>query len=225
MSKKSIQHINDKDKDKDLNLPKLFSALKIKKPNIHLLHLSILRQLNNKRAGTASTKTRSEVRGGGRKPWKQKGTGRARAGSIRSPLWRGGGIAFGPKPRDYSSKIPQKARNLAIAQAIKLKENDLVLIKKLPDIKDFKTKALVSELKTLGLIKHPVLLICSSSEPNYSQVKKSSRNLPSTYVKEESNIGVFDLLKANSIAITEQAMSLLEKRFSMVLKSSKQEVA
>lgn len=222
MSKKSIQHIDDKG---TLNLPKLFSTLKIKNPNTHLLHLSVLRQLNNKRAGTASTKTRSEVRGGGRKPWKQKGTGRARAGSIRSPLWRGGGIAFGPKPRDYDSKLPQKARNLAIAQALKLREDELVLIKKLPDIKNFKTKALLSELKTLGLIKHPVLLICSLSEPNYSSLKKSSRNLPNTDVKEQNNIGVFDLLKANSIGITELAIKELEERFSKVLKSSKTEAA
>src|SRR3989338_8688057 len=120
MAKSTTQHSSEK--SSNFKLPELFSGLK---PNKHLLHLSVLRQLNNQRAGTASTKTKAEVRGGGKKPWKQKGTGRARAGSIRSPLWVGGGITFGPKPRSYKSSLPKKARNIAIAQALVAKAKDI----------------------------------------------------------------------------------------------------
>lgn len=211
MSKKSIQYIDDK--KSEFKLPEIFTALK---PNPHLLRLSVLRQLNNKRAGTASTKTRSEVRGGGRKPWAQKGTGRARAGSIRSPLWVGGGIIFGPKPRSYSSSLPQKARNLAIAQSITSRIDELLVLKKLPEIKDRKTKTLVASLKSFGLAKTNILLVFSTSEPNYKEVKKAANNIPNLELKDQKYIGVFDILKANTIVITEGALNELGKRFSKV---------
>lgn len=209
MSRKTIQH-SDEQKGK-FKLPKLFSDLK---PNTHLLHLAVLRQLNNKRAGTASTKTRDEVRGGGKKPWQQKGTGRARAGSIRSPLWVGGGISFGPKPRDYSFDMPQKERNLAIVQAIALKNDDIVILKKLPELKEVKTKVLLSNLKSLGLDTRPLLLICDSGEPFYNEVKKASKNIQAVNQVDHNFVGVYDILKANKIIITETAMNQLEKRFS-----------
>ena len=220
MSKKSIQHVDNK--NNGFKLPEVFSNLK---PNVHLLHLSLLRQLNNKRRGTASTKTRAEVRGGGKKPWQQKGTGRARAGSIRSPLWVGGGITFGPKPRSYKSDIPQKARNLAIAQAIALRESDLVLLKNLPELKEPKTKEFLANVKSLGLTKNPLLLVCSANEANYSNIKKSANNLPDVLVIDEKYIGVFEILKANTIAITESALSELEKRFTNLLKKKSSKVA
>lgn len=98
-------------------------------PNLHVMHLALRRQLNNARQGSACSKTRAEVRGGGRKPWKQKGTGRARAGSLRSPLFAGGGVSFGPKPRDYSFSMPQKARQLALKSALSARNEQLVVVK------------------------------------------------------------------------------------------------
>ena len=100
-------------------------------PNLHVMHLALRRQLNNARQGSACAKTRAEVRGGGRKPWKQKGTGRARAGSLRSPLFAGGGVSFGPKPRDYSFSMPQKARQLALKSALSARNEQLVVVKDL----------------------------------------------------------------------------------------------
>ena len=98
-------------------------------PNIHVMHLALKRQLNNARQGSANSKTRAEVSGGGRKPWKQKGTGRARAGSIRSPLFAGGGVSFGPKPRDYATNLPQKARKLALKSALSAKLEAVTVVK------------------------------------------------------------------------------------------------
>ena len=126
MGKSTVQKGNEKSNVS--KLPAVFSGIE---PNSHLLHLSVLRQLSNQRAGTACTKTRSEVRGGGKKPWKQKGTGRARAGSIRSPLWVGGGITHGPKPRSFRLELTKKARNLAIAQAIVAKADQINTLKSL----------------------------------------------------------------------------------------------
>ena len=204
MSKASIQQ-----------LPDLFSNLT---PNVHLLHLSVLRQQSNQRAGTASTKTKGEVRGGGKKPWKQKGTGRARAGYIRSPLWVGGGITFGPKPRSFKFKIPQKARNLALAQAIASKSENIVILNKLPEIKDGKTKTFLAQAKSAGIMKTPLLFICKEGEPNCAEVKRTSRNVPEVELKDQKFVGVYDVLKANTIVITESAISELEKRFSKLAK-------
>lgn len=201
MSKKSTQHTE------------VFSKLT---PNTHLLHLSLLRQLNNNRAGTASTKTRAEVRGGGKKPWRQKGTGRARVGSIRSPLWVGGGIAFGPKPRSYESKLPKKARNLAILQAIAAKKDNLVVLNNLPKIKDSKTKGFVDILNSQGLTNKPILFICDTDEPNYNEIKRASSNLQYVLVKNEKFLGVHEILKSNTLVVTEKALSELEKRFLKV---------
>jgi len=186
-------------------------------PNSHLLHLSVLRQLSNQRAGTASTKTKSEVRGGGKKPWKQKGTGRARAGSSRSPLWVGGGITFGPKPRSFKFNIPQKARNLAIAQALISKSEQIVVLNELPEIKDGKTKNLVGTLKAAGLTNYPLLIIYDSSEPGVVQVKQASGNLQRILLKEHKYVGVHEILKANTVIVTKMALSELETRFSKFL--------
>ena len=213
MSKASNQHLDEKGKNK---LSGLFSHIK---PNLHLLHLSVLREQSNKRAGTASTKTKSEVRGGGKKPWKQKGTGRARAGSIRSPLWVGGGIAFGPKPRSYKLDIPQKARNLAIVQAIAAKSENILVIKQLPEIKDSKTKNFVVAMKSFGSIAEPLLLICAANEPHFEEVKKSSNNLQQVKVLDCRFINVYEILKSNTLVITEKALEELEKRFLKLLGS------
>ena len=209
MPKNSTQNSNEKNKDS--KLPGIFKTLS---PNTHLLHLSVLRQLSNRRAGTASTKTKGEVRGGGKKPWKQKGTGRARAGSIRSPLWVGGGIAFGPKPRSFDLNLPKKARNLAIAQAIVAKEECLQIIKKLPELKNAKTKEFKTSLSSYGDLKFPVLFIAHCDDSGFLSVKRASNNMPEALLKDQHFVGPFEILKANSILITEKALAELDKRFS-----------
>lgn len=215
MSKRTSQPVNEK---KDGKLPGIFYSVE---PNTHLLHLSVLRQLCNQRAGTASTKTKGEVRGGGAKPWKQKGTGRARAGSIRSPLWVGGGITFGPKPRSYKFDIPQKARNLAILQAMASKSEDITILPKIPEIKDSKTKNLANYLKELKIVKRPLLIIDTTSDKNFPGLKRAANNLPYVLVKDEKFVGVHEILNAHAIVITEGSLSLLEKRLKEKLKKDK----
>lgn len=209
MSAKAKQSVSDQ---KHGN--KLFPELDVAKlePNVHLLHLSVLRQLNNQRRGTAKVKTRSEVRGGGTKPWVQKGTGRARAGSIRSPLWVGGGISHGPQPRSYKSDLPKKARGLALLQSINAKQNEVIVIKDLPKIENAKTKNLVNVIKSSSWDKYPLLIIASSKEGNFSELVRASRNIPYVVVKECDFVGVFDILKANHLVITEEALNWIKGR-------------
>ena len=199
-------------------IPGIFLDLK---PNSHLLHLSVLRQLSNKRAGTASTKTRTEVRGGGKKPWKQKGTGRARVGSIRSPLWVGGGITFGPKPRSFEIGLPKKARNLAVAQAIAAKKSELIVLKGFTELKNIKTKEFLAWTKTMNLTEKPILIVASSSEKWFKEAIRASRNIPGVKVEDNKVIGAYDLLKAKTVAITEQALKELENKFSPLLNKTK----
>ncbi|OGI09740.1 MAG: 50S ribosomal protein L4 [Candidatus Melainabacteria bacterium RIFCSPLOWO2_02_FULL_35_15] len=216
MAKSTAQHSNEKSGSS--KLPEVFLGLK---PNKHLLHLSVLRQLDNQRAGTASTKTKAEVRGGGKKPWKQKGTGRARAGSIRSPLWVGGGITFGPKPRSFKSNLPQKARNLAELQAIVTKSDSLVILKNLPEIKDCKTKNFLSAINSLSLTDTPLLILASKKEQHFNEARRASKNIPDIVVRDCNFAGVWDILKVKTLAITEHALKELEKRFLWVLKNKK----
>ena len=213
MGKSTVQKGNEKSNVS--KLPAVFSGIE---PNSHLLHLSVLRQLSNQRAGTACTKTRSEVRGGGKKPWKQKGTGRARAGSIRSPLWVGGGITHGPKPRSFRLELTKKARNLAIAQAIVAKADQINTLKSIPEIKDSKTKNFILAMKSMGFENKPALLIASPKEQNFNQAKLASRNIPGVMVESCDFVGVTEIIKANSIAITEVAFKEFEKRFSKIRK-------
>lgn len=208
MSEKTKQSVGHKRHKHDL--PRVFSHEKLK-PNTHLLHLAVLRQLSNGRAGTAKVKTRAEVRGGGAKPWVQKGTGRARVGSIRSPLWVGGGISHGPKPRSYKLALPKKAKNLAILQALVVKQDNLVVEKQLPEAKDGKTKNLVSALKSLHIEEKPVVIVCTKDEKHYNEVKRASRNLQYVDVKELDKIGVYDFMKASVVYMTETTLSSFAK--------------
>ena len=143
-------------KVKDVELPALFST----EVRTHLVHSAVVNQLANKRAGTASTKNKALVSGGGKKPWKQKGTGRARAGSSRSPLWRHGGTCFGPMPRDYSTALPKKVKRAALVDAIisKVNENRLLLIDSL-ELAEPKTKAVSTLLETLGVQENALIVI------------------------------------------------------------------
>lgn len=182
-------------------------------PNIHVMHLALRRQLNNGRQGSACTKTRAEVRGGGRKPWKQKGTGRARAGSLRSPLFAGGGVIFGPKPRDYSFNMPQKARQLALRSALSARINQITVVKDFSDLKEAKTKLMVSALAALKA-EGKILVIANLKAAENSNLELAARNIPTVKLLLPSNLNVKDLLEADTVIITESAINEITERLS-----------
>lgn len=180
-------------------------------PNLHVMHLALRRQLNNARQGSASCKTRAEVAGGGRKPWKQKGTGRARAGSLRSPLFAGGGVVFGPKPRDYAFNMPQKARKLALKSALSARQDQLIVVKDFSTIVEPKTKLMVAALKSLK-VSGKVLIVADTKAAENQHLELSARNIPSVKLILPSNLNVKDLLEAGSVIMTEAAVNELTER-------------
>ena len=180
-------------------------------PNMHVMHLALRRQLNNARQGNASCKTRAEVSGGGRKPWKQKGTGRARAGSTRSPLFAGGGVIFGPKPRNYDLAMPQKARKLALKSALSAREAQLVVVKDFSAISEPKTKLLTASLKSLQ-VSGKVLLIADTNLDENKNLLLAGRNIPTLKMILPSNLNVKDLLEADFVVITESAINDITER-------------
>lgn len=180
-------------------------------PNLHVMHLALRRQLNNARQGSACAKTRAEVAGGGRKPWKQKGTGRARAGSLRSPLFAGGGVIFGPKPRDYSFSMPQKARKLALKSALSAREEQLVVVKDFSTITEPKTKLMVEALKSLN-VNGKVLVIADLQAAENQHLELAARNIPSVRLILPANLNVKDVLEADFVVITESAVNELTER-------------
>ena len=180
-------------------------------PNIHVMHLALRRQLNNARQGSACAKTRAEVAGGGRKTWKQKGTGRARAGSLRSPLFAGGGVIFGPKPRSYSFNMPQKARQLALKSALSAREAQLVVVKDFSTIAEPKTKLMVSALKALN-VSGKVLVVADTKAEENKNLELSARNIPSVKLLLPSNLNVKDLLEADFVVMTESAVNEITER-------------
>lgn len=180
-------------------------------PNVHVMHLALKRQLNNARQGSANSKTRAEVSGGGRKPWKQKGTGRARAGSIRSPLFAGGGVSFGPKPRSYETNLPQKARKLALKSALSAKLEVVTVVKDFSELTEAKTKAMVkilSDVKASGKI----LIIADMKAEENKNLVLAARNIASVKLLYPSNLNVKDLIEADSIVITENAVNEITER-------------
>lgn len=180
-------------------------------PNLHVMHLALRRQLNNARQGSASAKTRAEVSGGGRKPWRQKGTGRARAGSLRSPLFAGGGVSFGPKPRDYSFSMPQKARKLALKSALSARQEQVVVVKDFSAIKEPKTKMMVSALNSLN-VSGKILIIADLKAAENSYLDLAARNIPSVKLLLPSNLNVKDLLEADFVVITEASVNEITER-------------
>lgn len=191
-------------KVKDVELPALFSS----EVRAHLVHSAVVNQLANRRAGTASTKNKALVSGGGKKPFKQKGTGRARAGSNRSPLWRHGGTVFGPMPRDYSYALPKKAKRGALVDAIasKVAESRMILIENL-NLAEPKTK-LVSELmETLGVQETALILIKAENK----NLTLAARNIPSVKVLRMDNINVYDLLKYRYLVTTQDVMNAMQE--------------
>ncbi len=182
------------------------------KPNKTVLYEFVKMQMANKRVGTASSKTRAEVRGGGKKPWRQKGTGRARAGTIRSPLWKGGGIIFGPRPRDYSYRLPRKVRRLAMCSALSSKviEENLIIIDKLNFVEP-KTKLMVDTLSKLNLAGRKALIVTADGNVNTA---KSARNIPGIKALRADYINVYDLLNHDTLLITKDAIAMVEEVFA-----------
>ena len=176
--------------------------------NTHLLHDIVHMQLANRRSGTACTKTRVEVRGSNAKPWRQKGTGRARAGTRKSPIWRGGGVSFGPKPRDYSYKLPKKMRKLGLRMAIstRFKEESLVVLDEF-QMPEIKTKNFVEVMKTLDI--DNALIVTADADDN---LVKSSRNVPGFKVLPIMGLNVYDILLHHKIILMQPCISRLEER-------------
>ncbi|MBX3025354.1 50S ribosomal protein L4 [bacterium] len=176
----------------------------------HLLYEVVNMQRANRRAGTHATKTRGEVSGGGKKPWRQKGTGRARAGSTRSPIWTGGAIIFGPQPRDYSYRLPASARRSALrsALAMRLRENALTVVDKI-DIPDGKTKSVLAVLGALGLDK--ALIITEAANP---LLERAARNLPMVKVLRAEGANVYDILRYPHLVVTQAAVEALRGRIA-----------
>lgn len=176
-------------------------------PNNKVLYDAIILSRASLRQGTHSTKTRAEVSGGGRKPWRQKGTGHARQGSIRAVQWRGGGIAFGPVPRDYSKKMNRKERRLALKSALTTKVSDMIIV---DDIKlaTPKTKEMLSLLENLGLDSNKVLVIVKELDEN---TILASRNLENVILIDSNEINVLDLVAAEKILITKEAINQIEE--------------
>lgn len=191
-------------KVKDVELPGIFSG----KVRTHIVHAAVVNQLANRRAGTASTKNKAQVSGGGKKPWKQKGTGRARAGSSRSPLWRHGGTVFGPMPRDYSYALPKKMKRAALTDALasKAADNNLILVDSL-GVAEPKTKLVSAMLETLGVQESAVVLI---SGENRNMVL-AARNIPTVKVLRMGNINVYDLLKYRYLITTQEALDSMQE--------------
>ena len=177
--------------------------------NEPLVHKVVTAQLAKKRQGTASTKTRSQVQGGGRKPWRQKGTGRARHGSIRSPLWVGGGITFGPSPRSYKKKISKKEKKQAIRSVLtdKVDREAMVILDDL-NFPEIKTAQAVELMKNLDLVDKKVLLILPDKDEN---VYLSCRNLPGVKTLVLAALNIYDLLNSDYIVLTEEAVSRIEE--------------
>ena len=178
--------------------------------NTHVMHQAVVQYLANKRQGTQSALTRAEVRGGGRKPWRQKGTGRARQGSTRSPQWTGGGVVFAPKPRDYSFKLNKKVKRLALKSALTTKVYDgkFVVVDEI-NLPEMKTKEMVKVLNNLNVNKSLVVL-----EDANEKAVVAARNIPTVKTASVSTINVYDILKYDSVVVTKAAVEKIEEVYA-----------
>lgn len=190
--------------------PKLNETIFSAKTRAPLLHQMVVMQLANRRSGTAATKTKGFVSGGGKKPWKQKGTGRARSGSIRSPIWVGGGTVFGPTPRDYSYRMPRTARREALLSALSTKNRDgkIIVVDKF-ELEAAKTKIMVQALAELKV--SSVLIVIAAAD---AKIERSARNLPKVKVLRVAGLNVYDLLRYEHLILTEGALKLMEERLA-----------
>ncbi|MCI7130348.1 MAG: 50S ribosomal protein L4 [Lachnospiraceae bacterium] len=178
--------------------------------NEHLVHMAVLQQLANNRQGTQKAKTRSEVRGGGRKPWRQKGTGHARQGSTRAPQWTGGGVVFAPVPRDYSFKINKKEKRAALKSALtsRVQENKLIVVDELK-LDEIKTKQFAQVMKNLNVDK--ALVVINDNDQN---IVMSAKNIPTVKVAQTNTINVFDILKYSTVVVTKDAVATIEEVYA-----------
>ena len=178
--------------------------------NEHLVHMAVVQQLANNRQGTQKARTRSEVRGGGRKPWRQKGTGHARQGSTRAPQWTGGGVVFAPVPRDYSFKINKKEKRAALKSALtsRVQENKLIVLDELK-LDEIKTKKFAEVLKNLNVEK--ALVVINDNDQN---IVLSARNIPAVKVAQTNTINVFDILKYSTVVVTKDAVATIEEVYA-----------
>ncbi len=178
--------------------------------NEHLVHMAVVQQLANKRQGTQKAKTRSEVRGGGRKPWRQKGTGHARQGSIRAPQWTGGGVVFAPTPRDYSFKLNKKEKRAALKSALtsRVQENKFIVVDELK-FDEIKTKKFAEVMKNLNVEK--ALVVLNDNDVN---VVKSAANIPTIKTASTATINVFDILKYNTVVVTKAAVETIQEVYA-----------
>ena len=201
-------HTIDGEKIGDIELSDNLFKSKINK---HIVHQIVKRHLSEKRRGTASTKNRSEVRGGGKKPWKQKGTGRARVGSIRSPLWVGGGVIFGPDNRNYSYSIPQKMRLVALKSVLsdKAKNNDIIILQEL-ELENGKTKDITKIFRNLQIDSEKVLIVIEKED---DKIRRAVRNLKDAMVITANKINTYDLLNYKKMVITRDALKIIEEVF------------
>lgn len=207
MPKIDVYDINGK-KVKELELNEAVFGIE---PNEAVVHSVLVNFLANQRQGTQSTKTRSEVSGGGRKPWRQKGTGRARQGSIRAPQWIKGGIALGPKPRSYKYTVNKKERQLAVKSVLssKVLEDELVVVDSLP-LNDIKTKEMVKALSNLKVEGKALIMLSEKNE----KVQKSARNIEGVKTTLVETINIYDLLKYNKLVVTEDTVKKLEEVYA-----------
>ena len=178
--------------------------------NEHLIHLAVVRQLANKRQGTQKAKTRSEVRGGGRKPWRQKGTGHARQGSIRAPQWTGGGVVFAPVPRDYEVKMNKKERRAALKSALtsKVQDNKLVVVDSLT-LAEAKTKEMQKVLTNLKAVK-PLVVLAADDKNVYL----SARNIEDVQTATVNTINVYDVMRHQTVVVTKDAVASIEEVYA-----------
>ncbi|WP_312814605.1 50S ribosomal protein L4 [Sedimentibacter sp.] len=179
--------------------------------NTHVMYEAVKNYLANQRQGTQSAKTRADVRGGGRKPWRQKGTGRARQGSIRSPQWKGGGVVFAPKPRDYSYSIPKKVKRLALKSALssKVQDQEIIVIDSLA-LEQAKTKEMVKVLQNLKANKKTLIVIPERDEA----VIRAAANIPGVKTAYVNTINVYDILNCDSFLITKEAVNKVEEVYA-----------
>jgi len=178
--------------------------------NEHLVHMAVVQQLANNRQGTQKAKTRSEVSGGGRKPWRQKGTGHARQGSTRAPQWTGGGVVFAPVPRDYSFKLNKKEKRLALKSALtsRVQENKLIVVDELK-FDEIKTKKFQNVMNNLNVKKALVVLA-----DNDEKVVMSARNIPTIQTALTNTINVYDIMKAGTVVLTKDAVAKIEEVYA-----------
>ena len=190
--------------------PTLNEAIFGAKTRSHLLHQTVVMQLANRRSGSAATKTKGFVSGGGKKPWKQKGTGRARSGSIRSPIWVGGGTVFGPTPRDYSYRMPRSARREALLSALSTKNRDgkIIVVDKF-ELEAAKTKIMAQALSELK-VSSALIVIAAADD----RIERSARNLPKIKVLRVAGLNVYDLLRYDHLILTQGALKLMEERLA-----------